>query len=137
MPGLDPEADVAALVATATGRTLGQGLLRGKVLAVEEGTPPDCIFVSAHRGERPMPLLGTGTTVWSSDVEVTVRGPAGDREAARQTARGLLYAVQQATRTGLEGYALALVVDGEPEDMEQDTNQSHSFSFALTVQWVG
>lgn len=133
---MDPEADVATLVAGFTSRTLGTNLFRGPMLAASPQVPADCVFVQAHRGDRPQPLLGTGMTVWSADVEVSVRGPPSDREAARTTARELLQQVQQSTRTGLPGYSLALVVDGEPEQMPQEANLSHVYVFSLTVQWV-
>lgn len=132
----DPEADVAALVATATSRTQGTSLFRGPVLAVAEGTPADCVFVQAHRGDRPGALLGTGKNLWSADVEVVFRGPPLDRETVRTSARTALQAVQQATRTALAGYALALVVEGEPEYLYQDVAQCHLYAFSLTVQWV-
>jgi len=137
MPTPDPEADVASLVATATGRTLGASLFRGKILAVGEGAPADCIFIRAHRGERNQPFVGSSQTLWGADVEVTVRGPAGDRESARATATTVLHALQKATSGGgFSGYTLALVVDGVPEDLEQDTNQCHLFAVAVTVQWM-
>lgn len=123
-------------MATATGRTVGTNLFQGKVLAVAEGTPAECVFVQAHRGDRPQALLGTGSNLWSADVEVTVRGPPKDREAARQLARTALQAAQQATVAGLTGYVLALLVDGEPEYLYPDVNGCHLYAFSLTVQWV-
>lgn len=138
MPSPDPEADVATLVATATGRVVGTSLFQGPQLAVAEGAPADCIFVQARKGDRPQPLMGAGRTVWSADVEVLVRGPPRDREQARTTARGALQALQQATRGGgFPGYSLALVVEGEPEYVAKDVSQCHLYAFALTVQWVG
>lgn len=133
----DPEADIAALVATLTGRVQGTNLFRGPELAMDAvSVPPDCVFVQAFPGERPRPFLGTAQNLKSADVKITVRSPPLDREAARTTARTIMGGVHQATLGGLTGYCLALLVESEPAYEDYDAAQCHYYAFSLTVQWV-
>ena len=136
MAAPDPEADLATLVATLTGRVLGTNLFRGSELAQDEGVPADCVFVQAFPGDRPQPLLGTGKDLKSADVKITVRGPPSDREETRTTARAIMAGVQRAAPNELSDYSLALLVESEPAYEDYDSSQCHYYGFSLTLQWV-
>jgi hypothetical protein len=130
----NPETDVAAFLAGAgLGLTLGTNLFKGGVLAQGLGVPAEAVFVEAQGGgERPEPYLGAGD-MWPTEVEITVRGPAGNRATAHATARTLLETLHRAT---ISGYVMVLAEEGEPEHMEADEAQCHEYTFSIILQWA-
>lgn len=128
----DPQLDVATFLAAAgLNLTLGTNLFTGEVLAVSSSVPAESVFVEAQRGERPRPYLGAGN-MWPVEVDITVRGPAGNREAARLRARAIRDALH---RAAISGYVIVLSVDAEPEHVGADDAECHEYTFTLTLEW--
>jgi hypothetical protein len=131
----NPEVDVAAFYASAElGLTLGTNLFRGKVLAVGQGVPAAALFVEGQDAEPPQPFLGTGTSYWTGDVDVTARGPPGDRRAAFDAARAALQAFHLAT---LPGYVRVVSLSSLPRWVEEDEAGCHEYRFTLSLEWEG
>lgn len=129
----DPETDIAAYLATAVGLelTLGTNLRKGEVLAVSSTVPAECVFVEVQSTEAPEPYLGAGD-YWTAEADITVRGPSGNREAARLRARAILEALHRAT---IPGYVRVVADDSEPEHLGADEAQCHEYTFTLTLEW--
>jgi hypothetical protein len=128
----DPEVDIPAYMASAgLSLVLGTNLFRGEVLAQGRGVPAEAVFVEVQSSQPPDPFLGSGD-YWSAEVDVTVRGAAGAREAARLRARAILHALQRAAITG---YVRVVAEDTEPEHLGADEAQCHEYALSITVEW--